>query len=480
MSLMNKRRLLALVLALGPLVVFADESTNSTTATAPAVPAASPTPAPPAPPPVAAVPAKPAGPVVTVVPDKPSAVYQIGEKISWTVTFKGTYDNPAPPTTGSYVLKKGGATVIGQGPVVFAGNTAAIETTLNEPGTIRAEVSLPVPGKRPVQGVGGAAVAPDKIQRSAPCPDDFDAFWKSKLAELAQVPENPVLVKEDIGNRAIDYWKITLDNIRGTHIQGQFARPVGDKKCPAMVVFQYAGVYALDKHVVARASDGWLILNINAHDLPIDQPPAFYADQASHALKNYTAIGDDDREQSYFLRMILGCCRAVDYISERPDWDGKTLVVTGTSQGGYQSFAAAALNPKVTEMMALVPAGCDNTGDLVGRRPGWPYWMANAVGKDPAKARATSLYYDAVNFAARVKCPSLIGLGLIDPTAAPSGVLAAVNQMTGPKEVLILPGSDHYGHGGTQQPFASRSARWREALQKGDPLPLEQWNVSAN
>ena len=36
--------------------------------------------------------------------------------------------------------------------------------------------------------------------------------------------------------------------------------------------------------------------------------------------------------------------RAVEYLSERPDWDGRTIVVTGGSQGGLQALVAAGLD----------------------------------------------------------------------------------------------------------------------------------------
>ena len=166
----------------------------------------------------------------------------------------------------------------------------------------------------------------------------------------------PVLQTADSRRRGVNYWKLQLDNIRGTHIQGQLARPVAGGLLPAMLVVQWAGVYPLQKEwVTEHAAQGWLTLNIMAHDLPIDEPPAFYEQLSEGALTNYAAIGNDDREQSYFLRMYLSCYRAVEYLSERPDWDGRTLVVTGTSQGGLQSFVAAGLNPKVTGLMALVP-----------------------------------------------------------------------------------------------------------------------------
>ena len=136
-----------------------------------------------------------------------------------------------------------------------------------------------------------------------------------------------------------------------------------------------------------RAGDGWLCLNIEAHDLPIDEPESFYKAQSDGPLNNYPAIGNEDRETSYFLRMYLSCYQAARYLTERDDWDGKTLVVIGGSQGGLQALMTAAIHPKITAAMAIVPAGCDALGPTVGRKGGWPQWYDQIGGKDPAKVR---------------------------------------------------------------------------------------------
>jgi cephalosporin-C deacetylase len=421
-----------------------------------------------------------ADPTLTVTPEKSSALYQLGEKIVWDVKVSGDPDGTLK--TASYVLKKGGGTVIGQGDLTFQpggatagdGGTAKIETSLAEPGTILAEVTTPAgAGKKGLRVLGGAAVAYDRIPRSAPCPADFDAFWKSKLAELAAVPAHPVLEKGDSGRPGVDYWKITLDNVNGTHVQGQLARPSGDKKAPAMLIVQWAGVYPLQKKwAVDRAAEGWLVLNIMAHDLPIDQPADFYLKQSQNELKGYRSVGDTDRDKSYFLRMFLGDVQSAEYLAGRPDWDGKTLVVTGTSQGGLQSFATAALDPKVTAMLVLVPAGCDDSAALVGRKPGFPFYLTDVTSPGNKQILQTSAYFDAVNFAARVKCPALVALGLLDETAPPSGVFAAFNQLQGPKEACVLPNSDHQGYANSQAPYGVRSAAWRKALLAGNPPPI--------
>src|SRR5436305_1420698 len=85
-------------------------------------------------------------------------------------------------------------------------------------------------------------------------------------------------------------------------------------------------------------------------------------------------MGNDDREKSYFLRMYLSCYRAAQYLSERPEWDGKNLVVIGTSQGGQQSIVTAGMHPKISAMLAMVPGGCDITAPTLGRAAGFPDW----------------------------------------------------------------------------------------------------------
>jgi cephalosporin-C deacetylase-like acetyl esterase len=372
------------------------------------------------------------GQQITVSAAKPGGIYDVGEKIVWRLTVED--DAAASLEKIGYVLKKGMLTEVGRGELTLKNNAAELETRLDEPGSIFAEFTATPAGKEQIKNVAGAVVAPGKIKPSTPRPLDFDAFWQSKIRELATVPANPVLKPVESGNETIDYWKISFNNIRGTKVRGQLARPKKGAKLPALLIVQWAGVYPLNKDwATGRAREGWLTLNLNAHDLPIDAPAEFYKQQADTALKDYPSIDNESRETSYFLRMYLSCYRAVDYLASRGDWDGKTLVVMGTSQGGLQAMMIAGLHPKGTAMLANVPAGSDQTGPLVGRQPGWPMWYYQTRNKDAAKVIQTSKYYDVVNFASRIRCPALVAVGLVDTVCPPHGVIAAFNQMQGPK-----------------------------------------------
>jgi cephalosporin-C deacetylase-like acetyl esterase len=409
---------------------------------------------------------------VVVTPDHADGVYQVGDPIRWHIEWTGD----AAPDSIVYTIKKGGLTDLSSGTIALSKGSADIETELEMPGTLLLELKAKSSEGKSVRALGGAVAGPDKITPSAPRPDDFDAFWGAKLKELAAVDPDPHLEKVKVSTPGVGYYKLTMNNIRGTHIQGQLARPTAGEKFPALLIVQWAGVYEMKRGwAVDRAAEGWLVLNISAHDLPINESEEFYKQQLVGPLKNYWEIHNDDRDASYYLRMYLSCYRAAEYLTQRPDWDGKTLVVMGASQGGQQSLVTAALHPKITAALAAVPAGCDMLGPAVGRQGGFPQWYSKTDSKDPAKVRDASRYYDVVNFAPRIKCPVLIGLGLIDETCPPEGVLAAVNQISAPKEVIILPHGDHHGADGSDNPYGQRCwGAWLPALRQGQPAPVKQ------
>jgi hypothetical protein len=277
---------------------------------------------------------------IVTTPAKPTGIYGVGEPIEWKVEVK----NGTDVKEVAYVLKKGGLTVTKQGTLDVSAGPATLQTSLDEPGTLLVELRVKQQGGKEVKALAGAVAAPEKIMPSAPPPDDFDAFWKAKVAQLEAIPANPQLDPADGGKPSVDYFKLKLDNINNSHVYGQLAKPQQEGKFPAILIVQYAGVYGLPKtNVTNRAAAGWLALNIMAHDLPFDQPEDFYKQAAQTTLKDYMSIGNEDRDTSYFLRMYLGCYRAVEYLASRPDWDGKTLVVMGTSQGGQQSICDHAL-----------------------------------------------------------------------------------------------------------------------------------------
>jgi cephalosporin-C deacetylase-like acetyl esterase len=55
-------------------------------------------------------------------------------------------------------------------------------------------------------------------------------------------------------------------------------------------------------------------------------------------------------------------------------------------------------------------------------------------------------------------------MGLIDTTCPPAGIFAMVNQLRGPKEVVVMPQG---GHQGSHADYSRRSNEWLKALVAG-------------
>ena len=379
---------------------------------------------------LAALPARAQDAVFT--PFHPNGIYSLGEKAGWTVTpAKG-----ATTTKFNYVIKKNNSGTIATGALDLSTGSAVLATTVDEPAMLYVEVNAATPaaegpgGAKPAPIHLGAAVEPWKLQPSVPRPADFDAFWDGKLKALAAIPINPVLAPTPTTVAGVELYTVKLDSV-SSNAQGYLAKPAKPGKFPALVIFEWAGVHALQTGTVTdRAAEGWLAFNVESHDIA--------PTQATGVPLDYQAIGNTDRETSYFLNMYLRDSRAIDYIATRPDWDGRNIVVMGTSMGGHQSLATAGLNPKVTAVVVNEPAGADSNGDLHGRKTGYPYWPA-----DSPKAMQTALYFDTVNFAPRIKAPVAAAMGFIDIVVPPVGVWIALNQVAGPKEAIPMVDSNH-------------------------------------
>lgn len=393
---------------------------------------------------------------LTFTPDHASGIYDVGEMVGWTVT-----PGPVDPTyTYKWTIRRNNAVVLKEGKLDLSSGKDRIEIEGDQPemiyvaiqavANLATDTAVPAPAA-PAAGRGGAgeflggntgrnnglyavgaAVAPTRIGLATPRPLDFDAFWEGKLAAQSMVPIHPVLTPVATDTPGIEMNTFVLAAL-GSSVQGYIAKPATEGKFPALVLLQYAGVYALNaRSVASRAAEGWLVINVDSHDkLP--------SDPAGSIPRNYAAVGNTDREASYFLNMYLRDSRALDYLMTRPDWDGKTIVLMGTSMGGQQSLVLAGLRPeKITAVLVCVPAGTDANGDLHGRKAGYPNWPSN----DP-KVMNTALYFDPINFASHIQAPVLAAIGFIDTTSPPAGIWTALNQIPVAKEPLPMIESEH-------------------------------------
>ena len=319
--------------------------------------------------------------------------------------------------------------------------------TLNVPGFIRCTISTDVAGKT-YSGAATAAFSPELIQPTQTEPADFDAFWAAAKEELGTVPMEPKLIPlHDRSTDKVDVYHLTLRTVGqswsgSAHIHGILSVPKAPGKYPALLRVPGAGVRPYDGDITV-AQKGVITLEIGIHGLPVNLPRPLYNDLQAGPLNGYWMFNLDDPKTYFYRRVYLSCLRANDFLASHPSWDGRNLLVAGASQGGQLSIVTAALDRRVTGLAVTHPAFCDVTGPLHGRAGGWPHPFrpdaatgAPSPHATPAKIGTTG-YYDAVNFARRLKVPGFYNWGYNDEVCPPTSTYAAYNVISAPKELAV-------------------------------------------
>ena len=317
-----------------------------------------------------------------------------------------------------------------------------VRTSLEQPGFIRLAVS-----GEALAAESGIGYAPQQIA-AAPEVWGFDAFWQKQKARLIQVPmtvlhETKVALDMSSYEGKVECFDVRVACAGNMPVSGMLARPVhaAPKSLPAYIFFHGAGVRPAFQPL-PWAAKGMLAFNVNAHGLPNGKADAFYTEARNTTLKDCEGRTYTSPEDSLFCDMTLRVIRALEYLKSRPEWDGRTLVVHGGSQGGYQSLAACALDHDVTFAVIAAPAMCNLAGALEGRTPSWPGTVLPQ--NDPVKNRA-ACFCDGASFARRGKCEAIFTVGFSDPAAVPSSVYAAFNVYGGPG---IMQDFTDLGHSG--------------------------------
>jgi cephalosporin-C deacetylase-like acetyl esterase len=395
-------------------------------------------------------------PALQVTADHADWNYLPGEPVTFTISA-------APGTAISYTIGLEMMPADAKSAVIPASGKLVLDGgTLKEPGFLRC-VATAQPAGPPAGGGGGtrgggrgggrarglatAAFSPEKIRPTQVEPADFDAFWDRAKAELAKLPLDAQLTPlPAIANEKVEAYQVSLQNIGATpgttsRFYGILCIPRGQGPFPAMMIPPGAGVRGPGTETT-WAERGFMVLNVGIHEMPVI--PTEESKARPPVPGNYATMGLEDPERFYFRRVFMGCLRANDFLTSHPKWDHKRLVGLGGSQGGFLTIVTAALDPRETACVVSFPAFCDVTGYLHGRAGGWPKILFDDP-NDPqraAKIRTTG-YFDAVNFAKRIKIPGHYGWGYNDETCPPDSTFSAYNVITAPRELTIIKEMGH-------------------------------------
>ncbi len=280
--------------------------------------------------------------------------------------------------------------------------------------------------------------SPRQVLSELTAEPDLGEFWAESIAALAKVePEYELtpIEREDVADSLL--YGLVMRSHGGVRVRGWLEVPRAEGPHPALL--RVPG-YTQNMQPVGN-TNGAVVLsfNIRGHGNSTDDVPGRPVD--------FWIRGLDAKETNFYRGAYLDCLRAVDYLASREDVDMDRLVVWGASQGGGLAFATAALDPRVDLCVADIPWLCDwkNYLELAGKTDDEEIktWLAASQTRTPESTLKTLSYFDTMNLADRVHCPTLMGIGLQDSICPPATSFATFNRISGTTGYRIYENSGH-------------------------------------
>ncbi|MEI7948150.1 MAG: acetylxylan esterase, partial [bacterium] len=249
---------------------------------------------------------------IKVTTDRTDAIYKIGEKAVFRVTF--ATNAPASVSELTWVLTLDGARVLGQGTLSLTSGTTIVEGTLDQPGVLQLKVTPKDNADKLGTGMAGAAFEPYDIKPTAKLPDDFEAFWNAQKSALPKIPLDPKITPVSQGDPDVELYEVSFANIDGLRSHGYLAKQKGATSLPIMISQPGMGVHPNglkeSRWVIANAKLGFLALDMSAHDMPMERTPE---DEARwKKFMGYPYLCSDDRMTYYYRQVFLGMIRGID------------------------------------------------------------------------------------------------------------------------------------------------------------------------
>jgi cephalosporin-C deacetylase len=285
--------------------------------------------------------------------------------------------------------------------------------------------------------------------------EDFDLFWKSTLAAARQRPLLAHFKQVDYGLTAQDTYDVSFSGYDGQPVKGWLIMPrQRGGKLPCVVEYiGYGGGRGFPTDWLLWASVGYAHFVMDTRGQGSawqkgDTPDNQAGGNPFHP--GFMTQGILSPQDYYYRRVFTDAVRAIEAARSFDGVDASRIAVTGGSQGGGITLAAAGLMPDVAVAMPDVPFLCHyrRATDIVDS---YPYQeitrYLNTHRNHIEQVFRTLSYFDGVNFATRAHAKTLFSVGLMDMVCPPSTVYAAYNYWAGPKEIRVYAYNGHEGGG---------------------------------
>jgi len=272
-------------------------------------------------------------------------------------------------------------------------------------------------------------------------PKDLTQFWKRTLDEMGRTGLNALLEEADqqSGREFITY-SVALDSFQGCRLRAWYSvpkdPPPGGKFPAVLVVPGYGGGKPIPTHLLLG---GFAVLTL----FPRGQGESRKEWELESGTKLTYYV--TDKERFYYRGAYADCVRGLDFLCSRREVDGTRLGMWSRSQGGGLTLAAASLDPRLRVAIAEEPFLCNFP--VAVEITTNPYReLHDYLGQHPGQRQAvldTLAYFDPLNLAESIRCPTLMDVGMKDETCPYRTVMPVFERIPGPKAIHVYPELAH-------------------------------------
>lgn len=284
-------------------------------------------------------------------------------------------------------------------------------------------------------------------------PAGFDAFWAATLAESRALASEPVLDAVAGPFTEVTVTDLTFSGFGGDPVRAWITRPNGDEPRAAIVEYVgYGGGRGLPGERLQWAAAGLVHVLMDTRGQGSawgsggDTPDPH---GSGPAFPGVMTRGIESPETYYYRRLFTDAVLLLDVVAGLPFVDAARVAVTGGSQGGAITLAAAALSPVPAAAMPDVPFLCHirRSAELTPLAPFTELAAYLAVHRDRVEQVFETLsYIDGATFARRIAVPALFSVALMDEIVLPSTVFAAYNLCASPdRDITVYEFNGHEG-----------------------------------
>jgi len=288
-------------------------------------------------------------------------------------------------------------------------------------------------------------------------PRDFDAFWKRTMSKLERMPRTFERLSTKKQNNFI-LSRITFKTIDEKDAWGSLAEPKAEGKYPAILklpaVFHHYGGGIEPK-------PGFVVLGCDVMGFDPNELNPF-SEEARKIYQPWQKSVVKKPEEFWLYYAYCTIARAYDILENHPKVDRKRIYITGISQGGGLTLAAAGLRPQNAGALSVVPGLCRIKFASEGRGAWGPTFKP---GPHFAEMQRMAKYFETAYLVKNIRSRLVMFIGLRDdhtPPYAAATVFYHIPKNIKERKLIVDPEAHHQG----REDLYAYIPRWTEEDEK--------------